>query len=126
MGGMVDSRKKGRRYELEVRKSLREAGLDVERIHQEENADDKPDLEITSRDGRKAVAIECKVRGKQLPLAYLIDTLEKTIRENPTHDHHSVVARLDRTRSVAIIPLEVWTEYISRAIEEGGVETKLP
>lgn len=107
------SRDKGRRFELEVRNKLRELGLEAERYDQAENADEKPDLAVrVDKDGPIA-AVECKVRGQQCSLSYLMKTLSETARQNPHHDHHAVVARLDRTSPVVVISLDDWASLFA-------------
>lgn len=116
------SRDKGRRFELEIRKELRDMGLFAERCDQAENADSKPDLMVSAEEGGLSAAIECKVRGQQCSLSYLMRTLAQTIEQNPHHDHHAVIARLDRTSPVVILTLEQWAALYS-AYRRGRPET---
>ena len=110
---MALSRAKGRRFELEIRNKLRSLGLLAERVDQAENADNKPDLLVSVSQDSVQAAVECKVRGQQCSLAYLIKTLALTRGQNPHTQHHAVIARLDRAEPVVIISVEEWAKLFS-------------
>ena len=104
------SRTKGRGFELEVRRVLRDAGLQAERRTQAETAEHRPDLEVETH-----LAIECKRRASQCSLAYLQDALYRLRGEAPGHTYHIIAARLDHKRPVVVMDLSDFTALYCEA-----------
>lgn len=104
------SRTKGRGFELEVRKALRDAGLPAERRTQAETADDRPDLQVAT-----LLAVECKRRATQCSLSYLQDALQRLKAEAPAQEYHIIAARLDRRDPVVVLDLDDFIRLFTAA-----------